>query len=194
MNECPVFFIKYKVDVSVQMIGDDQRGWAWTRALQGLPANEVHLCGDASALPLVRQLCQDMQEPLTVMNYNRFTELDVQADALTPDYSSVQPGDCVVAFSRRDIFDIKTEIEQRTDHKCCVIYGALPPEMRRHQAELFNEPNNGYDILVASDAVGMGLNLNIRRIIFHKVQKFEGKEPSPVSPSQIKQIAGKTAA
>ena len=136
-------------------------------------------------------MCDDMREPLTVMNYDRFTQLEVEHNALTPDYSSVQPGDCVVAFSRRDIFDIKTEIERRTGHKCCVIYGALPPEMRRNQAELFNEPNNGYDILVASDAVGMGLNLNIRRIIFHKVQKTEGKDPIPVSPSQIKQIAGK---
>ena len=38
----------------IQMIGDESRGWAWTRALQGVPANEIHLCGDASALPLVR--------------------------------------------------------------------------------------------------------------------------------------------
>ena len=176
----------------LQMIGDDQRGWAWTRALQGVPANEIHLCGDASALPLIKQMCDDMGESLTVMNYHRFTELEVQPGALVRDYSSVEPGDCIVAFSRRDIFDIKTDIERRTNHKCCVIYGALPPEMRRHQAELFNEPNNGFDILVASDAVGMGLNLNIRRVIFHKVQKFEGTVSVPVSPSQIKQIAGKS--
>ncbi|KAL0044525.1 hypothetical protein WJX82_011160 [Trebouxia sp. C0006] len=175
----------------IQMIGDDQRGWAWTRALQGLPANEIHLCGDASALPLVKQMCEDMGEPLSVMNYNRFTDLEIQPGALPRDYTSVEPGDCIVAFSRRDIFDIKTDIERRTNHKCCVIYGALPPEMRRHQAALFNEPNNGFDILVASDAVGMGLNLNIRRVIFHKVQKFEGYNTIPVSTSQIKQIAGR---
>ncbi|DBA92452.1 TPA: hypothetical protein ACH3X1_002686 [Trebouxia sp. C0004] len=175
----------------IQMIGDDQRGWAWTRALQGLPANEIHLCGDASALPLVKQMCEDMGEPLSVLNYDRFTDLEIQPGALQRDYTSVEPGDCIVAFSRRDIFDIKTDIERRTNHKCCVIYGALPPEMRRHQAALFNEPNNGFDILVASDAVGMGLNLNIRRVIFHKVQKFEGYNTIPVSSSQIKQIAGR---
>lgn len=45
----------------------------------------------------------------------------------------VQPGDCVVAFSRKDIFEIKSEIEQHTRHKCCVVYGALPPETRRQQ-------------------------------------------------------------
>ncbi len=172
------------------MIGDDQRGWAWTRAVQGCPANEIHLCGDASALPLIKQMCDDMGEPLSIVNYTRFTDLEIQPSALQQDYSSVEAGDCIVAFSRQDIFEIKTDIERRTGHKCCVIYGALPPEMRRRQAELFNEPNNGFDILVASDAVGMGLNLNIRRVIFHKVQKFEGKDSVRVSPSQIKQIAG----
>ena len=175
----------------MQMIGDDQRGWAWTRALQGVPANEIHLCGDASALPLVKQMCDTMGESLTVFNYDRFTPLEIDPAALPRGYASVRPGDCVVAFSRRDIFEIKPLIERRTGHKCCVIYGALPPEMRRHQAALFNDPNSGFDILVASDAVGMGLNLNIGRIIFHKVKKFEGKvDTCPVSPSAIKQIAG----
>ena len=52
--------------VDVQQIGDEQRGWAWTRALQGVPANEIHLCGDGSALPLVRRLAAEMNEPLEV--------------------------------------------------------------------------------------------------------------------------------
>ena len=114
----------------LQMIGDDQRGWAWTRALQGLPANEIHLCGDASALPLVQQMCKSMGETLTVCNYDRFTQLEIEPKSLPNSYGSVQAGDAIVAFSRRDIFDIKTMIERRTNLKCCVIYGALPPEMR----------------------------------------------------------------
>ena len=72
----------------------------------------------------------------------------------------------------------------------CVVYGALPPEMRRTQARLFNHADSGYDVLVASDAVGMGLNLNIRRIIFHTLSKTEGGARVPISISQIKQIAG----
>ena len=72
----------------------------------------------------------------------------------------------------------------------CVVYGALPPEMRRQQARLFNERGNDYSLMVASDAVGMGLNLNIRRIVFHTLQKLEGSHRTPISVSQIKQIAG----
>ena len=54
---------------------------------------------------------------------------------------------------------------------CFVVLCQLPPETRSKQARLFNEPDTGYDILVASDAIGMGLNLNIRRIIFHTAVK-----------------------
>lgn len=97
----------------------------------------------------------------------------------------------MVAFSRREIFEVKLAIEKSTKHKCCVIYGALPPETRRQQASLFNDQENEYDILVASDAVGMGLNLNIRRVVFYSLSKFNGNKMVPVEPTQVKQIAGR---
>ena len=50
-------------------------------------------------------------------------------------------------------------IEQKTGLRCAVAYGGLPPEVRSQQAAMFNDPDNDYDVLVASDAVGMGLNL-----------------------------------
>jgi ATP-dependent RNA helicase SUPV3L1/SUV3 len=53
-------------------------------------------------------------------------------------------------LSVADIFAIKREIETATSYKCCVIYGSLPPETRSEQARRFNNPNSGYDILVAS--------------------------------------------
>lgn len=76
----------------------------------------------------------------------------------------MQPGDCIVAFTRPDIFAIKKEIESSTPFKCCLIYGTLPPEIRAEQARLFNDPNSQYDILVASDAIGMCMN-DIRQIL-----------------------------
>jgi ATP-dependent RNA helicase SUPV3L1/SUV3 len=60
-------------------------------------------------------------------------------------------------------------IEINTNLKACVVYGGLPPETRKAQALMFNDENSGYDVLVASDAVGLGLNLNIRRIIFNQL-------------------------
>ena len=63
----------------------------------------------------------------------------MEEEGLVGGYSAVQAGDCVVAFSRRDIYAIKQFIEQETKHRACVVYGALPPETRRQQAKLFNE-------------------------------------------------------
>ena len=61
-----------------QMIGDADRGSAWTRAVLGLPAWEVHLCGDESALGLVERMARDMGEELQVIRYERSTPLVVE--------------------------------------------------------------------------------------------------------------------
>ena len=183
------------VDVAVvdeiQMIANDQRGWAWTRAVQGIPAREVHLCGDASAVPIIEDMARTMGDELEVCEYDRITPLTVERRAMDKGYRNVKAGDCVVAFSRRDIYNIKREIEKKGRERCCVIYGKLPPETRRQQAHLFNDPDSGYNVLVASDAVGMGLNLNMRRVIFHTLEKFTGTEMVTLSSSQAKQIAGR---
>eukprot|EP01018_Ginkgo_biloba_P038964 Gb_39537 [translate_table: standard] len=183
----------YEVAVvdEIQMIGDDVRGFAWSRALLGLKADEIHLCGDPSVLSLVRNICAATGDDLTEYHYDRFKNLVVEAKSILGNFQNIQPGDCVVAFSRREIFEVKMAIERFTKHRCCVIYGALPPETRKQQANLFNNPDNEYDVLVASDAVGMGLNLNIRRVVFYGLQKYNGDKMQPVPASQIKQIAGR---
>ncbi|KAL5216662.1 hypothetical protein ABZP36_008063 [Zizania latifolia] len=183
----------YEVAVvdEIQMMADPVRGYAWTRALLGLKADEIHLCGDPSVLKIVRKICANSGDNLEVHQYERFKPLVVEAKTLLGDLKNVRSGDCIVAFSRREIFEVKLAIEKFTKHKCCVIYGALPPETRRQQAKLFNEQDNKYDVLVASDAVGMGLNLNIRRVVFHSLVKYNGDKMVPVAASQVKQIAGR---
>lgn len=165
------------VDVGVideiQMIADPWRGWAWTRALMGVAAREVHVCGDVSALPIVRRLASLMGDTLDVREYSRRTPLNVAKSSLNGDLSRVKPGDCVIAFSRKDIHRLRAAIQSITGRKACVVYGSLPPETRSAQARLFNDPASGYDIMVASDAVGMGLNLNIKRVIFSALEKFD---------------------
>ena len=96
-----------------------------------------------------------------------------------------------MAFGKNDIFAIRREIESSTPYKCCIVYGNLPPETRAAQAKLFNDMSSGYDILVASDAIGMGLNLNIRRVIFHTIYKSNGERIARLSHSAFKQIGGR---
>lgn len=183
----------YEVAVidEIQMMADPSRGHAWTKALLGLKADEIHLCGDPSVLDIVRKMCADTGDELVEEHYERFKPLVVEAKTLLGDLKNVKSGDCVVAFSRREIFEVKMAIEKHTNHRCCVIYGALPPETRRQQANLFNDQENEYDVLVASDAVGMGLNLNIRRVVFYSLNKYNGDKIVPVAASQVKQIAGR---
>lgn len=175
----------------IQMMADPFRGYAWTRSLLGLQADEIHLCGDPSVLNIVRKICQETGDELYEQHYDRFKPLVVEAKTLLGNLQNIRSGDCVVAFSRREIFEVKLAIEKDTKHKCCVIYGGLPPETRRQQASLFNDQNNEYDVLVASDAVGMGLNLNIRRVVFNSLSKYNGDKIVPVPASQVKQIAGR---
>jgi ATP-dependent RNA helicase SUPV3L1/SUV3 len=164
----------------IQMIADKERGFAWTRALLGSRCKEIHVCGGFEAKDMVKRIVDTCGDEFEVLTYERFTDLEVAERSLSskPDqagsYGSVKQGDCVVAFSRNDIFAIKHEIEKNTNHKCCVIYGSLPPQTRSEQARRFNDPNSGFDVLVASDEIRMGLNLNIRRIIFNSILKNDG--------------------
>ncbi|XP_051113239.1 DExH-box ATP-dependent RNA helicase DExH18, mitochondrial [Andrographis paniculata] len=175
----------------IQMMADPYRGYGWTKALLGLKADEIHLCGDPSVLNVVRKICSDTGDELVEHHYGRFKPLVVEAKTLLGDLKNVRSGDCIVAFSRREIFEAKLLIEKFTKHRCCVIYGALPPETRRQQASLFNDQGNEFDVLIASDAVGMGLNLNIRRVVFYSLSKYNGDKMVQVPASQVKQIAGR---
>ena len=143
----------------IQMLGDPNRGGAWTRAIMGVCAKEVHLCGDETTLELLETLIPSWGDTLTIHRYERLTPLHVEDESLGGDWSKVQDGDCVVTFSRNNIYAIKKQIEGIAAKKCAVVYGALPPETRADQAKDFNDENGRCKVLVASDAVGMGLNL-----------------------------------
>lgn len=141
----------------IQMIKDLGRGWAWTRALLGLIADEIHLCGEGGAADLIRQICLTTGEDVEIRNYKRLTDLKVENEALGS-LENVQPGDCIVCFSKNDIYSVSRSIEA-LGKEVAVIYGGLPPGTKLAQAAKFNDVNSSCKILVATDAIGMGLNL-----------------------------------
>lgn len=145
----------------IQMLGDAERGQAWTSAVLGLTAKELHLCGEETVVPVVEALLAHTGDEIEVRRYNRLTTLTVDDNVLDGDLSKIQKGDCIVAFSRSSIFALKKEVEKATGMRCAVVYGRLPPETRAEQAALFNDSNSGYDVIIGSDAIGMGLNLYV---------------------------------
>lgn len=173
----------------IQMMGDESRGWAWTNALLGLRAREIHICGEKSVLPLLQKLVRITGDKLVVNEYQRLGKLEVENEPLKNGLKGLRKGDCVISFSKRRIMDLKLKIEKLTNFKVAVIYGSLPPETRVKQASMFN--TGECEILVASDAVGMGLNLSIKRIIFSASEKWNGTEVTQLTPSNIKQIGGR---
>ncbi|KAH7116059.1 P-loop containing nucleoside triphosphate hydrolase protein [Dendryphion nanum] len=175
----------------IQMINHPERGWAWTQAFLGIQAKEIHLCGEARAVPIIKELCALIGDEVHVHNYERLTPLRVAKYSLGGRLNSLEKGDCVVAFSVLGIHALRRQIESKTGRKCAIVYGSLPPETRAQQARLFNEPDNEYDFLVASDAVGMGLNLSIKRVIFESTIKNNGIGFAPLNISELKQIAGR---
>ncbi|KAI8867709.1 hypothetical protein GQ42DRAFT_167766 [Ramicandelaber brevisporus] len=169
----------------IQMIADSGRGWAWTAALLGLQADEIHLCGEPTAIEIVRKMMESAYDDVEIRQYDRLNKLEVEPVSLGGSYQNVKPGDCVVAFSRQEIFSVKNRIEKATGMKCAVI------TTRAEQARLFNDPESGYDVIVASDAIGMGINLNIKRVVFSTVTKFDGRETLPIGLSMLRQIGGR---
>ncbi|KAG8417546.1 RNA helicase [Metarhizium acridum] len=184
-----------KFDVAVideiQMIADPERGNAWTTAVLGVQANEVHLCGEDRTVPLLQALCASIGDKCVVHRYERLSPLKTMDSAIKGDYSNLQKGDAIVAFSRLSLHVLKRNIETATGRRCAIIYGSLPPEVRVQQAALFNDPNNDYDFVVASDAIGMGLNLEIRRVVLESITKFDGNQNRLLTYPEIKQIGGR---
>ena len=183
------------VDVAIideiQMIGNAERGWAWTQAFLGARAKEIHLCGEERTVPLVREICASLGEKLHIHQYKRLSPLEMEENSLNGKLNSLRKGDCIVSFSVMGIHALRRQIERETGKKVATVYGSLPPETRAQQARLFNDPDNEYDYLVASDAVGMGLNLAIKRIIFEASNKYDGSTRRTLGVADIKQIAGR---
>ncbi len=178
------------IDVAVideaQMIFDSARGWAWTQAIVAVPANEVIIICSAYAVPAIENLLGLCGERCTVRHFGRKQHVDMLPHPVP--IGSLKLGDAVVAFSRRDVLMLRDQIAA-AGHPVSVIYGALPPEVRRREAERFAQGDS--HILVATDAIGMGLNLPIRRVLFSTMTKFDGQDDRPLNESEVHQIAGR---
>ncbi len=169
----------------IQMIADRDRGWAWANALIGAPAKKVILTGSVDALHAVEALCEYLEEPLEVVHFERKNPLEVMKRA-TP-MKKIEPQTAVVAFSRRDVLSLKQQLSEK--YRVSVVYGNLSPEVRREEARRFREGES--EVLVATDAIAMGLNLPIRTILFAKDNKFDGLRRRELTPSEVLQIAGR---
>ena len=182
--------LKKEYDIAIideiQMIDDSQRGAAWTRALLGLRCNEIHICGALNAKRVVEKIIEDCNDDYEFKEYKRSIPLEVQESNFN--YNYAEEGDAIVVFSKKKVLQIA---EQYSDMgiKASIIYGDLPPEVRRKQYDMFINKEN--KVLITTDAIGMGVNLPIKRIVFLDIQKFDGEEIRYLTSQEVKQVAGR---
>ena len=183
--------LNFNIDVDVcvidevQMINDRDRGWAWANAIIGAPAKEVYMTGSLDALVAIEALAEWLGEELEVVYFERKNPLSIMKSA-TP-LNSIEPQTAVIAFSRKDVLQLKQQLSRH--YKVSVVYGNLSPEVRREEARRFREGET--EVLVATDAISMGLNLPIKTVLFSKDSKFDGERRRTLQPSEVIQIAGR---
>lgn len=170
----------------VQLLADPGRGWAWTQAVLSAPTNQLVLTGSQAALPYVERMVKYLGDELNVVKLT--AEKELRRDKALMSWKRVQQGDAIIAFSRKDVLAWKEEAEQR-GLKVSVIYGHLSPEVRREEARKFRDGETDY--LIATDAIGLGLNLPIKRIVLSTLVKFDGDVERLLKPSEVWQIANR---
>ena len=169
----------------VQMLADDDRGWAWVNAILGTPAKKVIMTGSVNALDAIKKIASYLDEPLTIKKFQRKTPLDLLQTATS--LREIQKGTALIAFSRKDVLMYKSKLQKY--HKVSIIYGNLSPEVRREEARRFRDGET--HILIATDAIAMGLNLPIKTILFTTDTKYDGIETRHLKTIEIVQIAGR---
>jgi ATP-dependent RNA helicase SUPV3L1/SUV3 len=169
----------------VQMIDDRDRGWAWANGIIGAPAKTVIMTGSSNVREAVIALAEYLNEPLEIIEFERKNPLELLSHA-TP-INEIKPATAVIAFSRANVLRLKQQLSR--NYRVSVVYGNLSPEVRREEARRFREGET--EILVATDAIAMGLNLPIKTVLFSRGDKFDGENQRLLLPSEIHQIAGR---
>ncbi len=169
----------------VQMIADKDRGWAWTQAIVGVNAKLVIFVGSPDSEAVLREIATRLGETFSVQRTERLTPLEVAAHPLASDQKP-EDGTAFISFSRRDVLAWKQTLGTSD---CAAIYGALAPEVRREEARRFAAGEAR--VVSATDAIGMGLNLPVKTIVFTTLTKWDGEKEITLSDSSIRQIAGR---
>ncbi|MCF6339551.1 MAG: helicase [Sulfurimonas sp.] len=183
--------LNFEVDVDicvideVQMIDDRDRGWAWANAIIGAPASEVIMTGSSNSKEAIIALAEYLGEELEIIEFKRknpLTLLDIPVDT-----AEVEEGTAVIAFSRKDVLRLKQNFSSY--FRVSVVYGNLSPEVRREEARRFRAGET--QILIATDAIAMGMNLPIKTILFSKAEKFDGVSQRNLFANEVHQISGR---
>ncbi len=165
-----------------QLGADRERGHVFTdRLLHARGREETMILGSATLEPMVRALIPKAE----IVGRPRFSTL---SHAGARKLSRIPPRSAIVAFSAEQVYTI-AEMLRRFRGGAAVVMGALSPETRNRQVALYQ--SGEVDYLVATDAIGMGLNLDVQHVAFAGLSKFDGVRQRRLMPAEMAQIAGR---
>jgi ATP-dependent RNA helicase SUPV3L1/SUV3 len=166
----------------VQMCADPERGHVFTdRLLRARGDRETMFLGADTVRPLIRKLVPGVE----FESRARLSRLSYSGPRKI---SRLPPKSAVVAFSADDVYAI-AELIRRQRGGAAVVLGALSPRTRNAQVAMYQAGE--VDYLVATDAIGMGLNMDVDHVAFHSLRKFDGRVRRRLSVAELAQIAGR---
>ncbi|GAB1479541.1 helicase-related protein [Paracoccaceae bacterium] len=166
----------------IQLCADPERGHVFTdRLLRARGLHETLFLGAES----MRQVIANLVPGVTFLKRDRFSTLSYTG---SKKISRMPARSAIVGFSVENVYAI-AELIRRTKGGCAVVMGALSPRTRNAQVALYQ--NGDVDYLVATDAIGMGLNLDIKHVAFSATAKFDGRRMRGLYPQELAQIAGR---
>ena len=166
----------------IQLCADAERGHVFThRLLHARGRSETMLLGAGTMAPLVRRLLPQAE----IASRERFSSLTYSG---SKKLTRLPRRSAVVAFSADQVYAI-AELIRRQRGGAAVVMGSLSPRTRNAQVELYQ--SGEVDFLVATDAIGMGLNMDLDHVAFAGLSKFDGKRSRALTPQEIGQIGGR---
>ena len=166
----------------IQLCADAERGHVFTdRLLRARGTHETLFLGSDTMRGVISTLVPHVE----LMRRERMSQLSYLGSRKI---SRMRPRSAIVGFSVENVYAI-AELIRRQRGGAAVVMGALSPRTRNAQVDLYQ--NGDVDFLVATDAIGMGLNLDIDHVAFSGLTKFDGRRMRPLAPNELAQIAGR---
>ena len=166
----------------IQMCGDPERGHIFTDRLLNFRGEVLTMFLGSQ---IMRSIITQLLENVEFLNRERFSKLSYNG---SKKISRLNRKSAIIAFSIEEVYAL-AELVRRQKGGSAVIMGSLSPKTRNSQVELYQ--SGDVDYLVATDAIGMGINMDIEQINFSSLRKFDGKKRRRLRMTEISQIAGR---
>ena len=166
----------------IQMCADHERGHIFTDRLLNLRGAKLTMLMGSN---IVKNIVSNLKDDIEFINRNRFSKLVYEGHKKI---SRIQRKTAIIAFSAEEVYAI-AELIRRQKGGAAIVMGSLSPKTRNSQVELYQ--SGDVDFLVATDAIGMGINMDLDYVYFSNLKKFDGRKLRKLNLSEIGQIAGR---